>query len=91
MASNGRIEKCPDAEDMRAILGQIVHIQKRLALQRKALGLTQKDMARRLGWKQSEVSRFENSEVLPRMDTVMLYARCVGMEIGLSSLSSGDK
>jgi|GEM_PF-2123683 transcriptional regulator with XRE-family HTH domain len=58
----------------------IVEIQKKLTAERKRLGLTQKDIARKLGWKQSEVSRFENSEVIPRYDTVLLYALCVGMK-----------
>ena len=69
--------------DVRLVYKKIVHMQKRLAAERKAAGLTQIDMAKKLGWKQSEVSRFENSEVLPRIDTVMLYAHCLGYEIEL--------
>lgn len=84
MVTNGKKDKKLGAEDIRSVLDQIVHMQKRLAFERKALGLTQKDVAHKLGWKQSEVSRFENSEVMPRMDTLMLYARCIGMEIDLS-------
>ena len=85
MANENTVKKRMDIDEVRGVFEDIVRLQKKLAAERKAAGLTQKDVAKMLGWKQSEVSRFENSETLPRIDTVMLYARCVGYELNLIS------
>ena len=85
MANKNAQEKRIGIDEVRWVFEQIVRIQKKLAIERKALGLTQQEMAKKLGWKQSEVSRFENSEVLPRIDTVMLYAHCLGYKLDLIS------
>lgn len=86
MANNDIAEERMSIDEIRQVFEKIVQIQKKLAAERKALGLTQKDVAKKLGWKQSEVSRFESSETLPRIDTVMIYARCLGYDLDLVSL-----
>lgn len=52
-----------------------------LRLARRAAGLTQKDVAARLGFRQSQISIIECGEVDPRLSTVVDLARAVGHEL----------
>lgn len=56
--------------------------RKMIALRKKA-GLTQQQMAEKLGTKRSNISRLEslNSDVSPRLDTIENYARALGYSI----------
>jgi transcriptional regulator with XRE-family HTH domain len=58
------------------------HIGAQLAKARTRAGLTQLEMARKLGIAQSRISRIER-QANPRMDTVQSYARALGLEIVL--------
>jgi transcriptional regulator with XRE-family HTH domain len=58
------------------------HIGAQLAEARNRAGLTQLEMARKLGVAQSRISRIEH-QANPRMDTVQSYARALGLEIVL--------
>jgi transcriptional regulator with XRE-family HTH domain len=55
-----------------------------LAKARKAKGLTQKQVAKRLKIKQPSVSEFETEQKDPRVWTVQRYARAIGMRIRLT-------
>ena len=52
---------------------------------RKAAGLTQEQMAERLGTKRSNISRLESlhSDVSPRLATIEDYARVLGYSINV--------
>lgn len=61
-------------------------LQRKLVLQRKLAGLTQKDIASQIGVKQSQISRFESSSENCTISTLIAYARAVGMKELLISL-----
>lgn len=50
-----------------------------LKLKRKEAGLTQKDVSSRMGIKQSYISKIENLEKIPQLDTVAKYAQAISM------------
>ncbi len=58
------------------------HIVRSLAEARNRAGLTQAELARKLGILQSRVSRIEH-EKNPRLDTLQSYARALGLELML--------
>jgi transcriptional regulator with XRE-family HTH domain len=58
------------------------HIGIQLAEARSRAGLTQSELAEKLGVQQSRVSRIEH-EANPRLDTVQSYARALGLELVL--------
>ena len=68
-------------EQYRHVVSNIVEIQKQFKRLRESRKITQKMVAKALHWKQSEVSRFENSEVMPRFDTVLMYATFLGIDL----------
>lgn len=53
----------------------------RLADARRAAGLTQRDVAKRMGTTQSMISEIETGKVMPHLDTVVRYATAVGAQI----------
>ncbi|MFG1762245.1 helix-turn-helix domain-containing protein [Micromonospora parva] len=59
-----------DAQETHRILDSLVGL-------RRALSLTQKAVARRMGIKQPAVSEFENEASDPRLSTLQRYARAV--------------
>lgn len=67
-----------DYEARRAIVAELVS-------RRKSLGLSQSQVARRMGVKQPTVSGFENEDTDPRLSTMHRYARavdaCISMRI----------
>ncbi|MDP2624172.1 MAG: helix-turn-helix transcriptional regulator [Actinomycetota bacterium] len=60
-----------------------------IAEARKRAGLTQAELAARLGSHQSVVARWETGRSRPDLDTVMRAVRAAGFEMGVS-LSPGD-
>lgn len=53
-----------------------------LVFERHQQGLTQEDMAKATGMKQSAIARFESPDCsIPRMKTVLKYARALGKEL----------
>lgn len=44
-------------------------------------GMTQRDLARKSGVPQPNIARIEAAKVMPRLDTLMRLAECVGVEI----------
>jgi transcriptional regulator with XRE-family HTH domain len=48
---------------------------------RTAQGLSQKQLAERLGWKQSQVARLELGEHTPTLDTLVHLSRMLGLEV----------
>lgn len=63
-----------DAEQMHEILDKLVKL-------RKALGLTQNEVAERMGVRQPTISSIENESSDPRLSTLQRYARAVEGQI----------
>lgn len=59
-----------DANSRNLLLDQLIR-------RRRELHLTQRDVAERMGLKQSTVSQFEKEGSNPRLSTVLRYARAV--------------
>jgi transcriptional regulator with XRE-family HTH domain len=53
-------------------------------------GLTQKQLARRLGTKQSVVSRWETGSAAPTLETLQTIARVCGFEVRLQVAERND-
>lgn len=53
-------------------------------------GLTQRDVARRLGTTQSVVSRWESGAVSPSLETLTRIARACGLELQLRLAEADD-
>lgn len=61
-------------------------LNRKLASLRKAAGLTQSQIAERLGTSRTHISRLEseNSDVSPAVSTVQAYAKAVGYELEIN-------
>jgi transcriptional regulator with XRE-family HTH domain len=57
-----------------------------LVQQRKAAGLTQEDVALRIGISQPSVAKFERHDSDPKLSTIRRYAHAIGALIGHSVL-----
>ena len=66
-------------------LGPAFDLKRQMIALRKQAGLTQQQMAERLGTKRSNISRLEslNSDVSPRLSTIEDYARVLGYSINI--------
>ena len=62
------------AERRRSVSGQLVEL-------RRELGLTQADVAVRMGTSQSAVARFEAGDLDVRLSTVQRYSHAVGARL----------
>lgn len=87
------MSKRPTLKDMRAQalkdpavktayddLAPAFEMKRQMIAMRKAAGVTQAEMAEKLGTKRSNISRLEslNSDVSPRLSTIQDYARALG-------------
>lgn len=68
-----------------ASIDAVADLVEKLVDKRKLSGLTQKEIAKYMGVKQSAVARFENMLVIPKANTLCLYAAAVGEKIDLKS------
>ena len=68
-----------------AALSSIFSMKRQMIALRKDAGLTQEQMAEKLGTKKSNISRLEslNSDVSPRLATIEDYARVLGYSVKL--------
>ena len=64
-------------------LSAAFEMKRRMIAMRKKAGLTQEQMAERLGTKKSNISRLEsiNSGISPRLATIEDYARVLGFSV----------
>jgi predicted transcriptional regulator len=65
------------AQRRRRVIGE-------LAGARRAAGLSQTEVAARMGTSQSVVARLETGEIDARLSTLQRYAAAVGRELGLN-------
>ncbi|WP_153461431.1 helix-turn-helix domain-containing protein [Sediminibacillus terrae] len=54
-----------------------------LVARRKQLGITQKDLARMTGLKQSAIARIEKEGSVPRLDTIEKISNALGLKLTL--------
>lgn len=59
--------------------------------QRQALGLTQADVAERMGTTQGEISKFERGLIDPRVSTVARYVRALELAPHLDAIDSATR
>lgn len=75
--------KKPGVREEYEALGPAYEMKRQMIAMRKAAGLSQEQMADRLGTQKSNISRLEslNSDVSPRLSTVEQYARALGYRV----------
>ena len=56
-------------------------VENRIAEARKSIGMTQKELARRLKVKPSTVCRLERKDTRPRLDTLKRVAKALGVSV----------
>ncbi len=73
----------PGVKEEYEALSAAFEMKRRMIAMRKAAGLTQEQMAERLGTKKSNISRLESLEsgISPRLATVEDYARVLGYAV----------
>lgn len=73
----------PKVREEYEALSSAFDMKRQMIALRKAAGLTQEEMAEKLGTKRSNISRLEsiNSDASPRLATVEDYARVLGYSI----------
>lgn len=79
-------EQGPDFIDDDVVTGQSLAtaVGKAVRHARVESGMTQSEVAQRLGCPQSAVARFEAGRTVPRIDTVFRFASAVGLQPGLA-------
>jgi transcriptional regulator with XRE-family HTH domain len=76
-------EEGPAAERELEAWGRHFELAGEIARRRKALGWTQLELAKRVGLKQSEVSRLESGDVNPTWETVRAVLGALGARIAI--------
>jgi DNA-binding XRE family transcriptional regulator len=84
--------KDPEVRAEYESLGPIFRMKRQMIALRKQAGLTQEQMAEKLGTKKSNISRLEslNSDVSPRLATLEDYARVLGYSVTVGFEPTGD-
>jgi transcriptional regulator with XRE-family HTH domain len=77
-------EAVAEAEALRAHF----RLARELAERRQTLGLTQRELAKRSGVQQSEISRIEQGNANPTFQTIHVLARTLGAEFRLVKMGS---
>ncbi|MBQ1790870.1 MAG: helix-turn-helix transcriptional regulator [Oscillospiraceae bacterium] len=74
--NSGRTERetVEISEELAEIIGSLTEA-------RVSLGLTQRQLAEKSGLKQSAIARMESLQSVPRLDTMVKVARCLGVKI----------
>lgn len=74
-----------------AAIDEVSDLVWKLIQTRKAKGITQKQVAEYMGTRVSDVARFEDMLVIPKVKTVILYAAAIGEKIGIDKTTSIEK
>lgn len=70
----------------------VYELKKKLIAIRKAAGLTQENMAERMGTKKSNISRLESStsNISPKLSTIEEYARAAGYKVKIDFVQNSQ-
>jgi len=68
-----------EAEKAAAIVSEIIR-------QRNALGISQRDLAKRCGMPQSSVARIESQKIMPRLDTLIKLLNQLDLSLTVSRI-----
>jgi ribosome-binding protein aMBF1 (putative translation factor) len=71
-------------------LGSIFAVVGEMIEARQAAGLTQADIAARMGTSQSVIARLENARHMPTFDMVARYAAAIGRRLDIRLVPSGS-
>ena len=71
------------------IESDIKHIISSFIYRRKEKGFSQKDLADLTGLKQSAIARIESMKLYPRIDTIILIARALDLQINFKRINTG--
>lgn len=63
------------------IADKIANIISKLVIARNDMNLTQEELAKKCGLKQSAIARMENLKVFPRIDTIIRVAKYLNVDI----------
>jgi transcriptional regulator with XRE-family HTH domain len=67
-------------------LEAVAQLVNKIHQRRVELGLTQKELADKVGLYQESIARIENGGTVPRLDTVFKIALALGMKLDLSGI-----
>jgi transcriptional regulator with XRE-family HTH domain len=67
-------------------LEAVAQLVNKIHQRRVELGLTQKELADKVGLHQESIARIENGGTVPRLDTVFKIALALGMKLDLSGI-----
>ncbi|SFV03805.1 helix-turn-helix domain-containing protein [Alicyclobacillus macrosporangiidus] len=70
-------------EEERRETDRIVQLIGALVMRRKSIGLTQEELAKRTGLKQSAVARLESGNTVPKLDTLIRVADALDLNLTL--------
>ena len=71
------------------IESDIKHIIKTFIYRRKEKGYSQRDLADITGLKQSAIARIESLRLYPRIDTIIMIARALDLQINFKRITTG--
>ena len=72
------------------IAEKIASIISKLIVARNNMNITQEELAKKCGLKQSAIARMENLNVFPRIDTIIRVANCLNVDVGIREKESVD-
>ena len=77
--------KNPDVKAEYDALAPLFNIKKQLVAARLAKGVTQEQMALKMGTKKSNISRLEslNNTYMPNLETLIKYAEALGLQLDI--------
>lgn len=71
------------SEMEKKILDQKAHLVNAIVQRRRMLGLTQEQVAQKIGTKQPAIARFENTGQIPSLDLIQKVAYALGLRLEL--------
>ena len=74
--------------ELQDISNKVVALVERLKKERENLGLSQRDFASLLGWKQPALARFGSLDAIPRLDTFIKVSNRLGANIYIEFFDS---